>query len=87
MFKTNERQGNMTDDKRDIYDYEATELESLRTIEDNFCTQTVCAGCGYRFVKGDDAVKVKQTGDVVHRECWVDYANDSIDTMTLDVTI
>ncbi len=38
---------------------------------------TVCAQCGYRFVSGDDALWVKETGDVVHKDCFGDYIEDN----------
>lgn len=38
---------------------------------------TVCAQCGYRFARGDEALRIKQTGDVVHSECYIDYTDDN----------
>lgn len=38
---------------------------------------TVCAQCGYRFVDGDEALRVRQTGDIIHRDCWMDYTEDN----------
>lgn len=43
---------------------------------------TVCAQCGYRFISGDEAMKILQTGDIVHRDCWIDYADDYSDELT-----
>lgn len=40
---------------------------------------TVCAQCGYRFTPGDEALRIKETGDIVHNECYVDYMDDNID--------
>lgn len=43
---------------------------------------TVCAQCGYRFARGDEAYKVKQTGDVIHTECYMDYTDDNKEELT-----
>ncbi len=43
---------------------------------------TVCAQCGYRFARGDEALRVKQTGDVIHVECFMDYTDDNKDELT-----
>lgn len=42
---------------------------------------TVCAQCGYRFTRGDEALRIKETGDIVHSECYIDYADDNIDEL------
>jgi hypothetical protein len=38
---------------------------------------TVCAQCGYRFIKGDEALRIKQTGDIIHSDCFIDYSEDN----------
>lgn len=43
---------------------------------------TVCAQCGYRFESGDEALRVNETGDVIHVDCWMDYTDDNIDEFT-----
>lgn len=40
---------------------------------------TVCAQCGYRFVSGDDALRIKETGDIIHNDCFFDYMDDNMD--------
>ena len=40
---------------------------------------TVCAQCGYRFVHGDEALKIKETGDIIHNDCYVDYMDDNVE--------
>ena len=66
-------------------DEEQNELYDEREFEDNYCGCMICAQCGYRFTKADEAVKVKSTGDVIHRGCFIDYADDNIDEMTSEV--
>lgn len=39
---------------------------------------TVCAQCGYRFERGDEALRIKETGDIVHNDCYVDYMDDNV---------
>lgn len=46
---------------------------------------TVCAQCGYRFIKGDDALRIRQTGDIIHESCWMDYADDNVSELSEDV--
>ena len=43
---------------------------------------TVCAQCGYRLVRGDEALRVKQTGDIIHNECFMDYTDDNKTELT-----
>ena len=42
---------------------------------------TICAQCGYRFVRGDETLTVKETGDVIHKSCWMDYSEDNRDEL------
>jgi hypothetical protein len=39
---------------------------------------TVCAQCGYRFIRGETALWVNETKDVVHRDCFADYVEDNL---------
>ena len=41
----------------------------------------VCAQCGYRFVKGDEAYVVKPTEDIIHKDCFLDYAEDNMNDL------
>ena len=43
---------------------------------------TVCAQCGYRFTKGDDAIRIRQTGDIIHTDCFIDYSEDNREELT-----
>ena len=43
---------------------------------------TVCAQCGYRFAVGDEALRIKETGDIVHSECYIDYVDDNMEEFT-----
>lgn len=47
---------------------------------------TVCAQCGYRFVSGERALWFKETGDIVHRDCFADYAEDNIGEFTDEIS-
>lgn len=46
------------------------------------CRNTVCAQCGYRLVRGDEALIVKETGDIIHKGCWFDYTDDNMGELT-----
>lgn len=41
----------------------------------------LCAQCGYRFALGDDGFRVKQTGDIIHRDCFMDYMDDNVNEL------
>lgn len=58
-----------------------------RLFEDNYSGCTVCAQCGYRFAKYDDAIRVNCTGDVIHKDCWMEYSDDNIDQLSSAVSL
>ncbi len=55
--------------------------------EDEYCGCSICAQCGYRFVSGDDVLKVKITGDIIHEDCFIDYADDNVDVLSNRVAL
>ena len=59
-------------------DFDVLKFVEVANYSQDCCTRTICAQCGYRFHKSDDIVRVKQTGDAVHRNCFADYAEDSV---------
>ena len=40
-----------------------------------------CMYCGYDIIRSDERVQVNATGDTIHRTCWQDYAEDSINEL------
>ena len=48
--------------------------ESARFCPSGICGR--CAACGYA-VTNEEAVTVSETGDLIHRACWEDYAADN----------
>lgn len=46
---------------------------------------TVCAQCGYRFVRSDEILRVNQTGDLIHKDCWTDYCDDNVEELTYEM--
>ena len=48
-------------------------------LTDVIGTTTVCAQCGYRFVKGDGVLRINQTGDCVHKDCFPDYIDENME--------
>ncbi len=52
-----------------------------RDFGEEFCGCSVCAQCGYRFARSDDVLEVHETGDLVHKECFIDYADDNVNTL------
>lgn len=37
----------------------------------------VCCSCGCEIRRGERQAKVYSTGDIIHEECWSDYAEDN----------
>ncbi len=37
-----------------------------------------CMYCGFEIFDTDDVLKVIPTGDIIHKKCWIDYAEDNI---------
>ncbi len=37
-----------------------------------------CDHCGFTIYTAEDLLIVRETGDRIHRDCWVDYAVDHI---------
>ncbi len=48
---------------------------------DGVSGRTICAQCGYRFIRGDIILRVHQTGDMIHKDCFMDYADDNVEEM------
>ena len=73
------------------YDFGANDendgLDELAQYTDEYCGCSVCTQCGYRFAVGDDVIKVNATGDIIHRDCFIDYADDNADLLTKSVTL
>ncbi len=36
-----------------------------------------CAQCGYGICGMENAVEITATGEVIHKDCWYDYAQDN----------
>ncbi len=48
---------------------------------------TACAQCGYRFEKGDVALEINETGDVIHDGCRMDYFEDNIEEFSSSIEL
>ena len=44
------------------------------TIYDN---AEKCCQCGFAIMPGEDAVQIYVNGDVIHKQCWQDYADEN----------
>lgn len=38
-----------------------------------------CCQCGFELLPGEDAVEIYATGDVIHKGCWNEYADENAD--------
>ena len=45
-------------------------------------TYTLCAQCGFEICPEDAVLRILSTGDLIHRDCWNDYAEDNADDFT-----
>ena len=36
-----------------------------------------CCQCGYAILPGEEALQIYVNGDVIHKECWQDYADEN----------
>ena len=36
-----------------------------------------CCQCGYPIIPGEQALQIYCNGDVIHKECWLDYAEEN----------
>ncbi len=63
------------------------DVGGLSDYDDEYCGCTVCAQCSYRFVKGDDVLKIRITGDIIHKDCFIDYADDNMDMLSYSVVL
>ncbi len=41
-------------------------------------SRTLCAQCGYRFVRGERMLRFHETGDFIHDGCLMDYVDDNL---------
>lgn len=68
--------------KQSIEDEYTQGIFEISDFDDVYVGCCVCAQCGYRFTVGDEVLRVKATGDIVHRDCFIDYADDNIELLT-----
>ncbi len=74
---------------KEFNDLEFDEMSCMdeRNFDDNYSTCTVCAQCGYRFSKYDEAIRIKSTDDVIHRDCWIDYSDENVNELCEQVIL
>lgn len=67
---------------KNLYDSEAELLEEeiiyshLLDLDHGYTLQR-CRYCGYEIRRGQKRAQVCSTGDMIHEECWQDYAEDN----------
>ena len=58
--------------------------EEFYREESSFCDEDTCEKCdycGYPILRGEEKLRVDSTGDIIHRKCWNDYAEDNTDEL------
>lgn len=53
-------------------------VKRIETSLSGLSSGTLCAQCGYRFVRGERVLRVHDTGDFIHDGCLVDYVDDNL---------
>ena len=43
-----------------------------------------CCQCGFAILSGESALQIYANGDVIHKECWQDYADENADAFGKD---
>ncbi len=61
------------------------QMKGFMEFQDGNRHMTVCAWCGYRFERGDEALRVKDTGDIIHKDCWMEYSDDNVQELTSEI--
>lgn len=58
-------------------------LRTRRNETDEYTTsgrrKTICAQCGYNLTESDTALRVYETGDIIHWDCRVDYFDENME--------
>ena len=37
-----------------------------------------CCHCGYPILSGEEALELYSNGDIIHKDCWQEYADENI---------
>lgn len=59
---------------RELYD----ECRDDCDFDSIFSEKQKCVYCGYEILDDERCLKVNDTGDIIHRKCWNDYADDNV---------
>ena len=62
--------------EREILDEEGI-FSTPDIFEDPECKCDKCMYCGYDIERGEEKVMVDANGDILHRRCWQEYAEDN----------
>lgn len=55
----------------------------FNTVYDNL---EKCCLCGYEIKPGEKAMEIHCNGDLIHKECWQEYAEDNIESFGKEFT-
>ena len=39
-----------------------------------------CCHCGFELLPGEEAIEIFDSGDIIHRSCWNEYADENCDS-------
>ena len=84
MMNRNLKKRSPYDDAREILEEQGF-FESGDYFDDCFDDEK-CAYCGDYITKGQVRAKVFTTGDVIHEDCWRDYAEDNFNELCITST-
>lgn len=47
--------------------------------KERFDNAEKCCYCGYEMLDGEEAVEIYCNGDVIHKSCWTEYADENME--------
>ena len=48
-----------------------------RKHRETFDHAECCASCGFELLSGEEAMEVGDTGELIHKSCWNEYADEN----------
>jgi len=77
---------NLTKSKLDIREEELLSEDGIFAQKYNttFDNAEKCCQCGYPILEGEEALQLYINGDVIHKECWQEYAEENASSFGKD---
>ncbi|MBR5528466.1 MAG: hypothetical protein IKV97_05620 [Clostridia bacterium] len=76
MYETPEETEKSVSEVREMYLEESRPINFYDVVHLGYPSEK-CMYCGYEILPGECKAQVNATGDVIHKKCWQDYADDN----------